>query len=440
MMKREPINTARPTAIAQKLLALAVAGAASMPVLADPSDFHVYFRSGIGSSMDGGDQVCYKAGGAPAKYRLGNECETYAAVRLIKDQDVEGAGKFKITTEMIYETDQNTDWEQINGNTSSADRIAIRRFNVAGTDVIESLPGATLWIGKEFVNRQDVHMNDFFFWDPKGPGVGLSNVDVGFAKLGVSWVRNNSEDMTDGEGDKGNVVNNTYDIRLSGIALGEGKSLEVGVDIGTTSGTEDLAYEGKNNSGLLFTANLYQTNFLGGSNKLTIQKAKDGMIGEASTGNQNGANEGSLFRIIDQGVTKLADNVEAQYVVIYQNKDDNAVYTDEARGKSSTTYGYKWVSAGIRPVFYWSGYSSTALELGIDKVDPKDDNYDSTSMTKLTVAQQFSSGQKFFARPALRLFVTYAKWNENGNSNAGGVSPADATSGISFGAQTEVWF
>jgi maltoporin len=431
MMKREQIKTAHITTITPKLLALAVAGAAAMPVMAD-SDFHAYFRSGIGSSTDGGDQVCYKAGGAPAKYRLGNECETYAALRLIHPIATEGKGSFKVTTEIIYNSDQNTDFESIkaDGSGSGNDYIVPRRFNVSGTDVIEALPGATLWIGKEFVDRQDSHINDFFFWDPKGPGVGLKDVDVGFGKMSFAWVRNSSDDITDGEGDKGNLVNNTYDIRISKIAVTDKKYLEFGVDIGTTNATDDVAYEGKNNSGLLFTANFYQSDFMNGSNKLTIQKAKDGMIQEGSTGNQNGANSGSLFRIVDQGTTRLSGNLEAQYVAIYQKKDDD----NAANG------GYKWISAGIRPVYQWGGYSSTAVELGMDQIKPIKDGFDDTRMTKLTVAQQFSLGSSIMSRPALRLFATYAKWDENGNSNSGGVTPVDATSGLSFGAQTEVWF
>ncbi|WP_221801357.1 maltoporin [Oceanobacter mangrovi] len=436
MMKREHKQAARISAIVQKnlapkALALAVTAAAAFPAVADENPFHLYFRSGIGSAVDGGDQVCYKAQNAPAKYRLGNECETYAAVRLIKGLDVEGAGKFKVTTEMIYETDQNTDWEQINGDTSSADRLAIRRFNVAGTDVIEALPGATLWIGKEFVDRQNVHINDFFYWDPKGPGVGLRDIDVGFGKVGVSWLRNGSTNATDDGGDAGNYVNNTYDIRLSKVALTDKVSAEFGLTLGSTSGTKRLSYDGNDNSGSLVTVNFMFSDVLGGSNKLTLQHAKDGMIADANTGNQNGSLEGDFFRIIDSGIVAIGDQTEAQFVAIYEDKNDDKAATE----------GYTWTSFGIRPVVQWGGYSSTAFELGYDLVDPKADGLKTASMTKFTVAQQFSAGSKFYSRPSLRLFATFAKWDDAGaNSNAGGVTPEHATQGISFGAQTEVWF
>ena len=40
-------------------------------------EFHGYFRSGYGLNSEGGEQVAFQAPGAGAKYRLGNEAETY---------------------------------------------------------------------------------------------------------------------------------------------------------------------------------------------------------------------------------------------------------------------------------------------------------------------------------------------------------------------------
>src|SRR5215470_16822473 len=40
-------------------------------------EFHGYFRSGYGLNSEGGQQVAFAAPGAGAKYRLGNEAETY---------------------------------------------------------------------------------------------------------------------------------------------------------------------------------------------------------------------------------------------------------------------------------------------------------------------------------------------------------------------------
>src|SRR5215470_6051638 len=46
-------------------------------------EFHGYFRSGYGLTSAGGQQVAFQAPGADAKYRLGNEAETYAELILV---------------------------------------------------------------------------------------------------------------------------------------------------------------------------------------------------------------------------------------------------------------------------------------------------------------------------------------------------------------------
>ena len=69
----------------QKLpLALAI-GAVLSSASAMAVDFHGYARSGIGWTNDGGEQQCHKLAGAGSKYRLGNECETYAELKLGQD-------------------------------------------------------------------------------------------------------------------------------------------------------------------------------------------------------------------------------------------------------------------------------------------------------------------------------------------------------------------
>ncbi|XPE51878.1 carbohydrate porin [Shigella flexneri] len=47
-------------------------------------DFHGYACSGIGWTGSGGEQQCFQTlTGAQSKYRLGNECETYAELKLV---------------------------------------------------------------------------------------------------------------------------------------------------------------------------------------------------------------------------------------------------------------------------------------------------------------------------------------------------------------------
>jgi maltoporin len=52
------------------------------PLSANALEFAGYLRSGIGNSLEGGKQSCFKLPGAETKYRLGNECEQYAELEL----------------------------------------------------------------------------------------------------------------------------------------------------------------------------------------------------------------------------------------------------------------------------------------------------------------------------------------------------------------------
>ena len=45
-------------------------------------EFHGQFRAGYGLNSKGGQQVAFQAPGADAKFRLGNEAETYAELIL----------------------------------------------------------------------------------------------------------------------------------------------------------------------------------------------------------------------------------------------------------------------------------------------------------------------------------------------------------------------
>lgn len=144
--------------ITLRKLPLAVAVAAGvMSAQAMAVDFHGYARSGIGWTGSGGEQQCFQATGAQSKYRLGNECETYAELKLGQEVWKEGDKSFYFDTNVAYSVNQQNDWESTDP--------AFREANVQGKNLIEWLPGSTIWAGKRFYQRHDVHMIDFYYWD-----------------------------------------------------------------------------------------------------------------------------------------------------------------------------------------------------------------------------------------------------------------------------------
>lgn len=135
-----------------------------------------------------------------------------------------------------------------------------------------------------------------------------------------------------------------------------------------------------------------------------------------------------MMRVLDHGLVNLSPNVDMLYAAIYEDRD-----LDNGQGQT-------WTSAGIRPTYYWSDTMSTAMELGYDRVDPQDNSRETAHLTKLTLAQQWSAGRGAFARPVVRAFVTYAKWNGE-DYNAASESVDDLEdNGMTYGLQMEAWW
>jgi maltoporin len=428
-------HTAHPS-FARKPACLLAALLVSGPALA--VDFHGYLRSGVGATAGGGDQACFQAAGAPAKYRLGNECETYAEIGLGQEVWSEGNRSFYVDSMIAYRSDQGNDWEAGGTDTDGGENnpfdeagtTSIRQFNVVGKNLIPSLPGAAIWAGKRYYKRHDVHINDYYYWDVSGPGAGIEDIDLGFAKASVAWIRNTDGDWVyQGSGTGTNLANDTLDFRLAEIDVNPGGKLEIGYDYGKANLTDeqerDPGYEDQ--KGHLVTLEHTQSDWFGGYNKLALQYGTDGIIGSSGR-NSTGNSDGKMFRLVNQGVVGLSDNIEMMYVQIYEDRDfDN-------------DSGQTWASFGVRPVYKWSDVMSTALEFGYDRVDPQADGESTRDLKKLTLAQQWSAGNSFWSRPQIRVFATYAKWDGGRYQAASESIDAGDDDGLTFGVQAEAWW
>ncbi|AIU71370.1 maltoporin [Hafnia alvei FB1] len=423
-------------------LALAVASAV-LSTQALAVDFHGYARSGIGWTASGGEQQCFKATGAQSKYRLGNECETYAELKLGQELWKDGDKSFYFDTNVAYSVQQTNDWE--------ATDPAFREANIQAKNVIEWAPGSTLWAGKRFYQRHDVHMIDFYYWDISGPGAGLENIDLGFGKLSIAATRNtetggsnsfSSQQQRDLVKD---TANDVYDVRLAGLETNPGGTLELGFDYGRSNLTDGY-HRAKDASkdGVMLTAEHTQAIY-SGFNKFVVQYATDSMTSNNS-GHSEGSsinNNGHMIRVLDHGGIDFNDKWALMYVGMYQDIDRD--------DKNGTT----WYTAGIRPMYKWTPIMSTLMEFGYDNVKSQRTG-DNNNQYKVTLAQQWQAGDSIWSRPAIRLFATYAKWDEKWgyatNTDTGysdGVAYNDNSTHkfsrgnddeVTFGAQMEVWW
>ena len=429
--------------ITLRKLPLAVAVAAGvMSAQALAVDFHGYARSGIGWTGSGGEQQCFQATGAQSKYRLGNECETYAELKLGQEVWKEGDKSFYFDTNVAYSVSQQNDWE----STSPA----FREANVQGKNLIEWLPGSTIWAGKRFYQRHDVHMIDFYYWDISGPGAGIENIDLGFGKLSLAATRSSesggSATFADRDAYDNLVPNDVFDVRLAQMQINDGGTLEFGVDYGHTNIPDDYYLQpGASKDGWMFTAEHTQS-MLKGFNKFVLQYATDSMTSNGKGRPEGGSinNNGDMWRVLDHGAISLGDSWDLMYVGMYQdiNLDNNN--------------GTKWWTVGVRPMYKWTPIMSTLLEVGYDNVKSQKTD-DTNSQYKITLAQQWQAGDSIWSRPAIRVFATYAKWDEkwgyaNSDSGAGydsGIAYSDTSAKTfsrgdsdewTFGAQMEIWW
>jgi maltoporin len=420
-----------------KMLSAAVA-AALLSTSASAVDFNGYARSGVGVSDDG-DQKCevqkQKVG------RLGNECDTYAEMTLGQEVHNNDGKLFKIKTTLAYNSDQTNDWEGAGANAGSNDpdmdaNFAIREIFATATGVLSFAPEATVWAGKRFYQRHDVHITDFYYWDVSGPGAGIEGIKIGDGALNFSWTRSdrqegfiNKNGTLDTSDDTGTARNqNIFDVRYTGLALNAANSLDFGAMYAMVN--EDDAQEADNRDvkdGVLLTAEL-TSSVLGGFNKLVGQFGTEGYahalryFGAGNWyGSENSGDDGTAFRIIDWGVVPAGDKVDIGYSVNYASYDRDSFDT-----------AHEYMNIVVRPTYKWSDYTKTILEVGYYNAD--DDSWGEEEKSKVTLAQAISAGNGFWARPEIRVFATYVKDHKDGTFSNG------EDNQLNFGVQMEAWW
>ena len=113
-------------------------------------EFHGYLRSGYGLNSRGGQQVAFQAPGADAKYRLGNEAETYAELIFVNNlvNPEHDPGKAWIKTEVLVEanTSNSANWANF-PNGIGNDQFRFREAFVQAGNVFESQPSQSFGPG-----------------------------------------------------------------------------------------------------------------------------------------------------------------------------------------------------------------------------------------------------------------------------------------------------
>ncbi|WP_019614444.1 maltoporin [Psychromonas ossibalaenae] len=408
-------------------------------------EYHGYARSGVGISDDGA-QSCsaqkQKVG------RLGNECETYAELTLKQEVHNNDSKIFNIATTLAYTSDGSNDWEGTGDDNDAA--FAIREMYATGTGVLNFAPEATVWAGKRFYQRNDIHIVDFYYWDISGAGAGIEGIKAGSGALNFAWTRSDRADgftsgstsaVTDGTGTPtGDTVNipgntgvaanvNNFDVRYTGLKLGASNSLDFGLTYGMANLTDAQEASGKKaDDGVMLTAQL-TSSILGGFNKAVIQYGTEGYAhalryfgGGNWYGAENTGQNGTAYRLINWGVVPAGEKVDIGYSFNYASYD-----------RDDFANAHDYFNVVVRPSYKWNDYHKTILEAGYYSAD--DDAWGEETLSKVTVAQAISAGNGFWARPELRVFASYVKTHEDGSTFSN-----SEDNEVNFGVQMEAWW
>lgn len=430
---------------------LPLAAAVTAALLSSPTfavDFHGYARAGSSTNLgSGGEQTCL-GNGASGHYvgRLADECDTYAEIGLGDELYNQDGQTFRFDSMVAYSAgNQGNDYQALDGsgNINSVDfagtdvsknssnpygggDISLRQLYVSGTNVIESLPGATLWVGKRYYQRHDVHHLDFYYLNDSGYGAGVENIKAGAGQLSVAYLNH------DIGTDEGFVQNNKLDVRYAFPVASSTLTL-VGI-YGMADLTDQQEAAGiPDENGYFLTAEL-ATGVMGGFNKFVLQYGADSMgfgAFEAGGGgrvdNTNVAGYlDSSWRILDHGVVKLGGNWEMGYSALYQQGKPQDSAQDDA----------KRFSVVVRPVYNWTNIMSTAIEAGYDDVTYNGVNAQSQNLQKIAVAQQWSAGSGYWARPSIRVYAASFFGDRAEAARSGDGIDGD----LQIGAQFEAWW
>ena len=394
-------------------------------------EFHGYFRSGYGLNGEGGQQVAFQAPGADAKYRLGNEAETYGEFIFVNNwlNPNHNSDKAWIRTEVMIEanTTNSASYANFPGGAGN-DQFRLREAFVQAGNIFESQPDAKFWAGERYYRRQHIDINDFYPLDMSGYGAGIEDLHVRFGKMAVAYVAGARPDIVT---ENGNLAKNNVDVRLYDLKGPAG--LWAGwFDFATSKGgktsTGDLI---PTTDGYAFGLRHQRLEWHGGYHSLSIQYGT-GAASNYSTSIDNPTpfiRSSARLLVTEQVLFQPNDRFAIMPIFIYQRtKDGNPRHPWD-----------QWVSFGARPEVFFTKYLSLAFEAGFDHTHSPSGQYDGW-LRKFTIAPQIGAGRKFFSRPVLRTFLTYANWSDGLRGFVGGVPYLKRTNGLTYGVQAETWW
>ncbi|MDG5500583.1 maltoporin LamB [Marinobacter sp. BGYM27] len=395
-------------------------------------DFNGYARAGASTNLNsGGEQTCFGSGaGGHYVGRLADECDTYAEIGLGDELYNENGKSFRFDSMVSYgANNQGNDFQSYSYNNDGGGYdggdTSLRQLYISGKNVVDLFPGATLWAGKRYYQRHDVHQLDLYYLNNSGYGGGVENISAGPGQLSLAFTNHDNKDGTE------LVQNNKFDVRYA-FPVGSSTLTLVGI-YGMADLTDQQEDAGLDDEDGYFLTTELASGFMGGFNKFVLQYGADSMGfdafengggGRIANNNTSGYLQSS-WRILDHGVIKLGGSWDLGYSALYQRGEAHDSSLDDAER----------LSVVARPIYNWSAVSSTALEVGYDNVKSTGPS-DKEDLQKVAIAQQWSAGEGYWARPVIRVYAAAFFGDQAEAARSGDGVDGD----VQLGVQMEAWW
>jgi maltoporin len=393
-------------------------------------EFHGYFRSGYGLNGEGGQQVAFQAPGADAKYRLGNEAETYAELIFVNNwlNPERHSDKAWMRTEFMIEANTTNSASYANfPDGTGNDQFRLREAFIQAGNILDFQPDAKFWAGERYYRRQHIEIDDFYPLDMSGYGGGVEDINLRVGKMAVAFLSGARPDIVTANGylAKSNIDVRFYDMKgplglwagWFNYATSKGGITPTGTVIPTSDG-------------YAFGFRHQRLEWHGGYHTFSVQYGT-GAANNFSTSIDDPTpflHSSARFLFVEHLLYQPNDRFAIMPIFVYQRSKDGNPQHD----------WLQWVSFGARPEIFFTKYISLALEAGFDHTHSIG-QYDGW-LRKVTIAPQIGAGRKFFSRPVLRAFLTYSSWSDGFRGFVGGVPYLNRTDGLSYGVQAETWW
>ncbi len=385
-------------------------------------DFNGYFRAGTGISGNGNGDMSVNKNGVG---RLGNESDNYYEFGFAEDLKT-GDQTWRLESMIASGADGAGGWEDGDFN--------VAQFAVKAKGLIAADKEATMWAGKTYYQRKDIHITDFYYLNTSGTGGGIENLSIGDQKLSLALIQ---------DGDHSDSTGYIFDARLANIGLWENASLELAMAYNFATDSNDA--KEKADDGVLATAIVHQ-GLSNGFNQTVLQYGTNGYGVQAANFWGAGAyyargteafNDASGFRLLNWGVVNLAESWEMGHQLAYLSGSDIGGQLKDSSVYTGKNFDIDQYSVVVRPMYKWNDTMRTVFEAGYnagERIAEGGLAKEDFGNAKFTVAQAWAMGDSFWARPELRVYGTYHLDTENDK-----VFNGDDTEFV-FGIQAEAWW